>query len=30
MSKLLGIPEGKVLKEPVLEYHYKDDSCTIL
>ncbi len=26
MSKLLGIPEGKVLKEPVLEYHYKDDS----
>ena len=25
MSKLLGIEEGKVLKEPVLEYHYKKD-----
>lgn len=26
MSKLLDIEEGKVLAEPVLEYHYKDDS----
>ncbi|MBU2540472.1 MAG: phosphoribosylaminoimidazolesuccinocarboxamide synthase [Candidatus Omnitrophica bacterium] len=26
MSKLLGLEEGIVLKEPVLEYHYKDDS----
>lgn len=25
MSKLLGIEEGIVLKEPVLEYHYKED-----
>lgn len=25
MSKLLGIEEGKILKEPVLEYHYKKD-----
>jgi len=25
MSKLLGIEEGRVLKEPVLEYHYKSD-----
>ena len=25
MSKLLDIEEGKVLKEPVLEYHYKKD-----
>ena len=25
MSKLLAIEEGKVLKEPVLEYHYKKD-----
>ncbi len=26
MSKLLGLEEGIVLKQPVLEYHYKDDS----
>lgn len=26
MSKSLGIEEGKVLKEPVLEYHYKNDA----
>ena len=26
MSKALGIEEGKKLKEPVLEYHYKNDS----
>jgi len=26
MSRLLGIKEGMVLEEPVLEYHYKDDS----
>jgi len=26
MSKMLGIEEGKVLKEPVLEYHYKNDA----
>ncbi|OGW76123.1 MAG: phosphoribosylaminoimidazolesuccinocarboxamide synthase [Omnitrophica bacterium RBG_13_46_9] len=26
MSKLLGIDEGLVLKEPVLEYHYKNDA----
>lgn len=26
LSKLLGIKEGIVLKEPVLEYHYKKDS----
>ncbi|UCD55318.1 MAG: phosphoribosylaminoimidazolesuccinocarboxamide synthase [Candidatus Omnitrophota bacterium] len=26
MAKLLGIEEGLKLKEPVLEYHYKDDS----
>lgn len=26
MSKLLGIKEGVMLEEPVLEYHYKDDS----
>lgn len=25
MSKLLGIEEGIILKEPVLEYHYKED-----
>ena len=25
MAKLLGLEEGIVLKEPVLEYHYKDD-----
>lgn len=26
LSKLLGMDEGIVLKAPVLEYHYKDDS----
>ena len=26
LSKVLGIDEGIVLKSPVLEYHYKDDS----
>lgn len=26
MSRLLGIEEGMVLDEPVLEHHYKDDS----
>lgn len=26
MSKLLGLEEGRVLKNPVLEYHYKNDS----
>ncbi len=26
MSKALGIEEGKKLKEPILEYHYKNDS----
>jgi len=26
MSRLLGIEEGLVLKEPVLEYHYKNDA----
>lgn len=26
MSKLLGLEEGIELKQPVLEYHYKDDS----
>ncbi|MBN1354111.1 MAG: phosphoribosylaminoimidazolesuccinocarboxamide synthase [Candidatus Omnitrophica bacterium] len=26
MSKLLGIDEGMVLNEPVLEYHYKNDA----
>jgi len=26
MAKLLGIKEGLALNEPVLEYHYKDDS----
>ncbi len=26
LSKMLGIEEGIVLKTPVLEYHYKDDS----
>jgi len=26
MSKLLGIEEGRVLQEPVLEYHYKEDA----
>ncbi|MDD4202136.1 MAG: phosphoribosylaminoimidazolesuccinocarboxamide synthase [Candidatus Omnitrophica bacterium] len=26
MSKMLGLEEGIVLKEPVLEYHYKDDA----
>ncbi|MFH1995905.1 MAG: phosphoribosylaminoimidazolesuccinocarboxamide synthase [Candidatus Omnitrophota bacterium] len=26
MAKLLGIEEGRVLKEPVLEYHYKEDA----
>lgn len=26
MSKLLGVEEGRVLKEPVLEYHYKNDA----
>lgn len=26
LSKLLGVDEGIVLKEPVLEYHYKEDS----
>lgn len=26
MSKLLGLEEGMVLKHPVLEYHYKNDS----
>ncbi|MEA3328925.1 MAG: phosphoribosylaminoimidazolesuccinocarboxamide synthase [Candidatus Omnitrophota bacterium] len=26
MAKLLGIEEGRALQEPVLEYHYKDDS----
>ncbi|MEW6008832.1 MAG: phosphoribosylaminoimidazolesuccinocarboxamide synthase [Candidatus Omnitrophota bacterium] len=26
MSKLLGLEEGIVLKQPVLEYHYKNDS----
>src|SRR3989338_7674730 len=25
MAKLLGLEEGIVLKEPVLEYHYKED-----
>lgn len=25
MAKLLGLDEGMVLKEPVLEYHYKED-----
>lgn len=25
MAKLLGLEEGIVLKDPVLEYHYKDD-----
>ena len=25
MSRLLGLEEGIVLKEPVLEYHYKED-----
>ncbi|MDP3789676.1 MAG: phosphoribosylaminoimidazolesuccinocarboxamide synthase [Candidatus Omnitrophota bacterium] len=25
MAKMLGLPEGIVLKEPVLEYHYKKD-----
>lgn len=25
MAKLLGLEEGIVLKEPVLEYHYKSD-----
>jgi phosphoribosylaminoimidazole-succinocarboxamide synthase len=25
MAKLLGLEEGMVLKEPVLEYHYKED-----
>ena len=25
MAKALGLEEGMVLKEPVLEYHYKDD-----
>ncbi|MCX5678777.1 MAG: phosphoribosylaminoimidazolesuccinocarboxamide synthase [Candidatus Omnitrophica bacterium] len=25
MSRLLGIEEGIILKEPVLEYHYKED-----
>ena len=25
MAKLLGLEEGIILKEPVLEYHYKDD-----
>jgi len=25
MSKLLGLEEGVILKEPVLEYHYKED-----
>lgn len=26
MAKMLGIEEGVVLKEPVLEYHYKNDA----
>ena len=26
MAKLLGLEEGMVLKEPVLEYHYKNDA----
>ena len=26
MAKLLAIEEGRILDEPVLEYHYKDDS----
>ena len=26
LSKMLGLEEGIVLKTPVLEYHYKDDS----
>lgn len=26
MSKLLGLDEGSSLKEPVLEYHYKEDA----
>ncbi len=26
MSKLLGLDEGIILKEPVLEYHYKEDA----
>ncbi|MFH1752570.1 MAG: phosphoribosylaminoimidazolesuccinocarboxamide synthase, partial [Candidatus Omnitrophota bacterium] len=26
MAKLLGLEEGIILKEPVLEYHYKSDS----
>ena len=26
MAKLLGLDEGMVLKEPVLEYHYKKDA----
>ncbi|MFC1590348.1 phosphoribosylaminoimidazolesuccinocarboxamide synthase [Candidatus Omnitrophota bacterium] len=26
MSKLLGIEEGRELKQPVLEYHYKNDA----
>src|SRR3989338_593929 len=25
MAKLLGLEEGIVLKEPILEYHYKED-----
>ena len=25
MSRLLGLEEGMILKEPVLEYHYKED-----
>src|SRR3989338_1502234 len=25
MAKLLGLEEGRILKEPVLEYHYKED-----
>jgi len=26
MAKLLGLDEGRVLKQPVLEYHYKEDA----
>ena len=26
MAKMLGLKEGKELKQPVLEYHYKDDA----
>ncbi|PIU42245.1 MAG: phosphoribosylaminoimidazolesuccinocarboxamide synthase [Candidatus Omnitrophica bacterium CG07_land_8_20_14_0_80_42_15] len=26
MAKLLGLEEGLILKEPVLEYHYKEDN----